>query len=77
VMPESLDWLYDLLDDQQKERHPVYSVARGEKAVLNQQLVLRTNQILPLPDQENEHLKGLNWPDRLQLLALSAASHLE
>lgn len=74
VMPESLSWLYDLLDDQQKDQHPVYGVARGEKEVLNQQLVRRTNQTVPLPDQENERLKGLSWPDRLQLLALLPAT---
>lgn len=74
VMPASLDWLYDLLDDQQKDQHPVYGVARGEKEALNRQLVLRTNQTLPLPDQEDERLKGLSWPDRVQLLALLPAT---
>ena len=71
VMPESLSWLYDLLDDQQKERHPVYSVARGEKEALNRQLVFRASAGEEgLPTEDEERLQGLELPDRLALIGL-------
>lgn len=71
VMPASLDWLYDLLDDQQKDQHPVYGVARGEKEALNRQLVFRASAGEEgLPTEDEERLQGLELPDRLALIGL-------
>ncbi|MFY0663855.1 MAG: hypothetical protein JXQ97_04475 [Natronospirillum sp.] len=70
VMPDSLAWLCTVLGDEQADQHPVYAPARGVNEALNLQLVHRTNLTIPLPDQEDERLRGINWADRLQLLSL-------